>query len=144
MNKKSMLIIISFTALVTFLIYGASFSCDYHIEIETDEAKYDGVCKFGHVSWLEESKTSTSAWLVNAWSISIDNNIFYLIMTRNSLNNIEQDDLNIYNQHLRNIPYLSYEYKILSESQIIIFSNFPNDNILMAKMNGTFSLFSRM
>lgn len=119
-----------------------NFGCNYEMTMQTSGIFYKGVCRWGHVSFVEEELATHEKWRVSGWQLNVGNQLAYLITHRQQLSagNSDKSVLNNYNQIQSDFTLVNYAWLPLTENKIAIFQRAPHHDILVAEREGWLDL----
>lgn len=144
--KRSILLICS--PLIVLLLGSGlllinNFGCNYEMTMQTRSIEYRGICRWGHVSFIEEELATKEKWRVNGWQFAVGNQLAYFITQRQQVErgNSAHSLLDNYNQLQSEFAVVNYAWLPLTEDKIIIFQRHPNHDVIVANREGWLDLY---
>lgn len=120
-----------------------NFGCNYEMTMQTRGIEYRGICRWGHVSFIEEELATREKWRVNGWQLAVGNQLAYFITQRQRVTQGKADHsaLDNYNQIQSAFSVVNYAWLPLTEDKIAIFQRDPNHDVMIANREGWLDLY---
>ncbi|MBP4041106.1 hypothetical protein J9885_07485 [Aeromonas sp. SrichE-2G] len=123
-----------------------SFGCNYEMKMNTAGIDYQGVCRWGMLSIIEEEPATKAKWQVDGWQVAFMNQFIFFVSERRLLNkgNGQHSALNNYNQLQSDYTIVNYTWVPLTKSHIAMFQKTPHHDVILVQQNGWFSFSHRL
>ena len=134
-------LLLLFGAVLLLLIN--NFGCNYELEATTPKVHFQGVCRWGHVSFVEEELATGEKWLVTGWQLAFREQLAFVITQRKQVEAGKQGEsaLNDYNRLQSSFSIVNYVWLPLTENRIAIFQRAPHHEVLIARREGWIDLY---
>lgn len=135
-------LLVFFIAAVSF----NSFGCNYELKIKSPGVDYQGVCRWGLLSAIEEERATQAKWQVHGWQLIFMDQMVIFVSSRKQLNKgtSRHSALNTYNQLQSDYSIVNYAWLQLTDDHIAIFQKTPHWEIILAQHTGWFSFYDRL
>lgn len=134
-----------FSAIGFCLLVLNSFGCNYEMTLQSDEARYYGVCHGGKVTFLEQD-AQRIAWRVSGFQLPVGQQVFLWITNREPLHDQADTDsrLEAFNQTQRNrFVLVNFAWQMLTPEKIAVFQHSPHPEISVGELHGWMDLTHR-
>ncbi|MGL4755435.1 MAG: hypothetical protein ACRCXB_23995 [Aeromonadaceae bacterium] len=120
-----------------------NFGCNYELDVRTATTHYQGVCRWGHVSFVEQELSSGEKWLVTGWQLAFREQLAFVITQRKRLVAASQGESELadYNRLQSAFSVVNYTWLPLTENRIAIFQRAPHHAVLIGRREGWIDLY---